>query len=134
MRGEAEVLPKPGKSFDPARIPKAIKDAGFSAPEVVATMVGTLVQGKDRLELSVGGLNHPFVLAGGPQEEALKKRTDLVGKVSADVVKCAVCLGSVKAGTSILECATCGTQFHLTCATRALQCPGCGLAFSGVVQ
>jgi len=80
VKGQAEVLPKPGKSFDPALIPKAIKDAGFSAPEVVATMAGTLAQSKDRLELNVPGLNHPFVLAGGPQEDALKRRADLVGK------------------------------------------------------
>jgi len=80
VKGEAEVLPKLGKSFDPALIPKAIKDAGFSAPLVVATMVGTLAQGKDGLELNVSGLKHPFVLAGGPQEDALKKRADLVGK------------------------------------------------------
>ncbi len=80
MKGEAEVLPKPGKSFDPALIPKAIKDAGFSAPEVIATMTGTLVESKDFLELNVPRLNHPFVLAGGPQEDALKRRADLVGK------------------------------------------------------
>ncbi len=80
VKGQAEVLPKPGKSFDPALIPKAIKDAGFSAPEVIATMAGTLVQSKDRLKLNVPGLNHPFVLAGGSQEDALKKRTDLVGR------------------------------------------------------
>ncbi len=80
VKGQAEVLPKPGKSFDPALIPKAIKDAGFSAPEVVATVVGTLAQARDRLELNVTGLNHPFVLAGGPQADALKKRADLVGK------------------------------------------------------
>jgi len=83
-------------------------------------------------EATEGTLGVTPAAATGPREHI--RRTDLVGKVSADVVKCAVCLGSVKAGTSILECATCGTQFHLTCATRALQCPGCGLAFSGVVQ
>jgi len=80
VKGQAEVFPKPGRSFDPARIPKAIRDAGFSAPEVIATVAGTLVQSKDRLELNVPGLNHPFVLAGGSQEDALKKRADLVGR------------------------------------------------------
>jgi hypothetical protein len=80
VKGQAEVLPKPGRSFDPALIPKAIKDAGFSAPEVLATLAGTLVQGKGLLELYVPGLNHPFVLAGGPQEDALRKRADLMGK------------------------------------------------------
>ncbi len=80
VKGEAEVLPKSGKSFDPALIPKAIKDAGFSAPEVVATVDGNLVQKKELLELDVPGLKHPFILAGGPQAQALEKRADLVGK------------------------------------------------------
>lgn len=79
-QGEAEVFPKKGKSFDPAEISKAIKDAGFSAPEVLATVDGSLRRGEDRLELDVPGLKHIFVLAGGAKEEALKKRADLVGK------------------------------------------------------
>ncbi len=80
MKGQAEVLPKPGKSFDPVLIPKAIKDAGFSAPEVLVTVDGTEAQKKDLLELQVPGLTHPFVLVGGAQEAALKKRTELSGK------------------------------------------------------
>ncbi len=80
MKGEAEVFPKPGKSFDPVLIPKAIKDAGFSVPEVIVTADGTLAKWKDFLELDVLGLRRPFVLASGAQEEALKKRTDLLGK------------------------------------------------------
>lgn len=78
--GEAEVFPKKGKSFDPAEIPKAIKDAGFSAPEVVATVDGSLRRRKEFLELEVPGLKHVFVLAGGAKEEALKKEADLAGK------------------------------------------------------
>ncbi len=81
MKGEAEVFPKPGKAFDPVLIPKAIKDAGFSVPEVIVTADGTLAnKRKDFLELDVSGLRHPFVLASGAQEEALKKRADLLGK------------------------------------------------------
>jgi hypothetical protein len=80
VKGEAEVFPKPGKSFDPVLIPKAIQDAGFTATEVVVTADGTLVKGKELPELNVPGLNHPFVLAGGAQADALRKRTDLVGK------------------------------------------------------
>ena len=80
VKGQAVVFPKPGKSFDPVLIPKAIKDAGFSAPEVVASIEGTLVEKKEFLELSVPNLKHPFVLAGGAQAEALGKRADLVGK------------------------------------------------------
>lgn len=79
-QGETEVFPKTGKSFDPAEIPKAIKDAGFSAPEVVATVDGSLRRGKEFLELEVPGLKHVFVLAGGAKEEALKQRAHLIGK------------------------------------------------------
>ena len=74
------MLPKSGMSFDPALIPKAVKDAGFSAAEVVATLDGTLAKSKESVELVVPGLKHPFVLAGGPHFQALEKRTDLVGK------------------------------------------------------
>lgn len=84
VKGQAEVFPKNGKSFDPALIRKAIKEAGFSAPETTATVDGTLVRrktaGNESLELEVPGLNHPFMLAGGPQGDALQKRTDLIGK------------------------------------------------------
>jgi hypothetical protein len=80
VKGQAQVLPKSGKSFDPALIPKAIKDAGFSVPEVAATVDGTLVSRKESLELDVPGLKHPFILAGGSQAQTLEKRVDLVGK------------------------------------------------------
>ncbi|MBI3952191.1 MAG: heavy-metal-associated domain-containing protein [Acidobacteria bacterium] len=80
VKGEAQVFPKPGKSFDPVLIPKVIQDAGFTATEVVVTANGTLVKGGEFPELDVPGLNHPFVLAGGAQAATLRKRTDLVGK------------------------------------------------------
>ncbi len=80
VKGEAEVFPKPGKSFDPARIPKAIKDAGFSAPEVRVIADGTLVKRKESVELEVPGLKLPFRIAGGARAEALEKRADLLGK------------------------------------------------------
>lgn len=80
VKGEAEVFPKPGKSFDPALIPKAIKDAGFSAPEVIFTADGILAQGKEFLELKIAGIKHPFLLADGAQGESLKKRAELLGK------------------------------------------------------
>ncbi len=80
MKGEAEVFPKPGKSFDPALIPKAIKDAGFSAPEVLVTAEGTLAKGKESLELSIPGPKFTFVLAGGAQADSLTKRADLIGQ------------------------------------------------------
>jgi hypothetical protein len=80
VKGEAVVFPKPGRSFDPVLIPKAIKDAGFSAPEVMASVEGTLARKKEFLELNVPNLKHPFVLAGGAQADALGKRADLAGK------------------------------------------------------
>jgi hypothetical protein len=80
VKGQAEVFPQKGKSFDPALIPKAIKDAGFSVPEVVAIVGGTLIQEKEFLELNVPKLKYPFLLAGGAQDEGLKRRTDLLGK------------------------------------------------------
>lgn len=74
------MFPKPGKSFDPALIPRAIQDAGFTAMEVVVMADGTTVKKGQLLELEVPGLQHPFVLNGGAQADALKKRADLVGK------------------------------------------------------
>ncbi len=80
VKGEAQVFPKPGKSFDPVLIPKAIQDAGFTAADVVVTAEGTLVKGREFPELNVPGLNRPFVLAGGSKADALSKRPDLVGR------------------------------------------------------
>lgn len=80
MRGEAEVFPKPGKSFDPALIPKAIRDAGFSVSEIIVTAAGRLGQKAQPLELSVPGVNHAFVLSGGSQVDSLVKRAELLGQ------------------------------------------------------
>lgn len=74
------MSPKAGRSFDPAQIPKAVKDAGFTPTEVRVTAAGTLSAHGQQLELSIPGVAHPFVLIGGPQAEALKKRSDLAGK------------------------------------------------------
>jgi heavy-metal-associated domain-containing protein len=80
VKGEAQVFPKAGSSFDPVQIPKAIKDAGFSATEVVAEVDGTLTKREGLLEFKIPGLKHPFILSGGPQMDALAARADLVGK------------------------------------------------------
>ncbi len=74
------MFPKPGKSFDPVLIPKAIKDAGFTASQVVVVADGTLVEKRAWMEINVPGLAQPFMLAGGAQADALTKRTDLLGK------------------------------------------------------
>ena len=79
MKGTAEVFPEQGKSFDPVGIPKVIEEAGFSAAEIILSVDGTLVEGKEYLELEVPGLENPFLLVGGEYEERLSKGVDLVG-------------------------------------------------------
>ncbi|MBI4468739.1 MAG: hypothetical protein HY650_05380 [Acidobacteria bacterium] len=74
------MLPKQGKSFDPALIPKAIQDAGFTAREVMVIAAGTLSKRGKFLELDIPGLKHSFVLAGGARAVELSKRAGLAGK------------------------------------------------------
>ena len=74
------MFPKPGKSFDPDLIPKAIKDAGFTATEIVVTADVILLKRGASFELEVPGLKRPLVLEDGAQADALKKRADLLGK------------------------------------------------------
>jgi hypothetical protein len=62
------------------QIPKAIKDGGFSATEVVVQAGGNLAKREGLLEFEIPGLKHPFILSGGPQMDALAARVDLVGK------------------------------------------------------
>ncbi len=80
MKGEAQVFPKSQKSFDPALIPGAIKDAGFTAIEVVVVVDGTLARKEGQLQLDVAGLKQPFLLAGGPQANTLEEHPDLTGR------------------------------------------------------
>lgn len=77
---QAVMTPAAGRSFDPTRIRKAVKDAGFTPGEIEVTASGTLVQRKDLLLLEMVGAPREFVLVGGPKFEELKKRSDLVGK------------------------------------------------------
>ncbi len=69
-----------GKSFDPTRIPKAVKGAGFTPGEIEVTAVGTLVRRKDLLLLEMVGARREFVLAGGAKAEEVEKRADLLGQ------------------------------------------------------
>lgn len=77
VKGEGQVFPKSGQSFDPVLIPKAIHDAGFTATAVEVTVEGTLVRKSDSLELNVPGVPHTFLLSGGTQMDSLKKQNDL---------------------------------------------------------
>ncbi len=74
------MYPQEGQPFDPTRIPKSISEAGFTALEILVTIYGTVSQGREFLELHVSGLKQPFVLSGGPQDDALRGREDVVGK------------------------------------------------------
>jgi hypothetical protein len=74
---QAVVLPAKEKSFDPTKIPKAVKDAGFTPGEIEITAVGTFLREKDLLLLKLAGPVPQFVLAGGAKSEELKARSDL---------------------------------------------------------
>jgi hypothetical protein len=77
---QAVVLPAKGKSFDPTKIPRAVKEAGFTPGEIEVTVVGTLVSKVDMLVLQSPGAVSEFVLAGGAKADELKKRSDLFQK------------------------------------------------------
>lgn len=79
VKGEAQVYAQAGKSFDPVLIPKAIKDAGFTARDILVTAVGTLGKGSQFLKLDVPGLRQ-FDLAGGARGGEIWRRSDLMGK------------------------------------------------------
>ncbi len=78
--GQAVVSAAKGKSFNPTRIPKAVKDAGFTPGEVTVTAAGTLTRADGLLRLNMAGPVPQFVLAGGPRAEELNSREDLQGK------------------------------------------------------
>jgi hypothetical protein len=79
VKGEAQVYAKAERSFDPVLIPRAIKDAGFTARDIVVTAVGTLSKGSDFLKLDVPGVRR-FDLVGGTRGGELFGRSDLLGK------------------------------------------------------
>ncbi|MEE9235054.1 MAG: hypothetical protein V3U28_06435 [Candidatus Acidoferrales bacterium] len=78
--GKAVVLPAEGESFDPTRIPQAVKDAGFSPGEIEVTAAGTLRERDGLLRLEMSGPVAEFVLVEGAKVEELKKRRDLRGQ------------------------------------------------------
>ena len=78
--GQAVIRPTAGKSFDPTKIPKAVKDAGFTPGEIEVTATGTLARENGLLRLKMLGPVQQFVLAGGAKVEELNNRSDLLGK------------------------------------------------------
>ena len=78
MKGTVEVSPEKGKSFDPARIPKVIEEAGLSATEILLSVDGTLVEGEDFLKLDVPGLESAFLLVGGAHLDRLLEGVSLI--------------------------------------------------------
>ncbi len=74
------MLPTREKGFDPTRIPKAVKDAGFTPGEVEVTAAGSLGRKDDLLLLEMPGPVRQFVLAGGAKADELRARSDLLGK------------------------------------------------------
>ncbi len=73
--GKGTVFPKDKQSFDPTRIPDAIKKAGFSAPKVEIVVRGKMEKWRDMPALRAPGQPQVFVLQGGKQFEALPKTT-----------------------------------------------------------
>ncbi len=74
------MLPAKEKSFDPTKIPKAVKDAGFTPGDVEVTAVGLLTRKDGLLLLEMPDSVRQFVLAGGAKAEELTGRRDLLGK------------------------------------------------------
>jgi hypothetical protein len=77
---QAVVSPAPGKSFDPTKIPKAVKDAGFTPGTIEVNATGTLSLKDGLLMLEMAAPPRRFALAGGARAGELRERSDLLGK------------------------------------------------------
>ena len=77
---QAVLAPAEGKSFDPAKIPQAVRKAGFAAGEIEVTAAGRLTIEDDSLRLEMPGPVEQLILAGGAKAEKLRKRPDLIGR------------------------------------------------------
>lgn len=77
---EAVMRPAEGKNFDPTKIPKAVKDAGFTPGEVEITAVGILSRQDELLILEIPGSVRQFILAGGQKVIELQQRHDLLAQ------------------------------------------------------
>ncbi len=79
-KGEAVITPKPGKSFNPSLIRKAVNDAGFTAGEVRLTARGKLVQYDKFLALKVPTLEQVIVMEGGNRSDELRQKSEFIGR------------------------------------------------------
>jgi len=79
-QGVAVIHPAKSRTFDPAEIPRAVRNAGFSSPEVLFTATGKLEKEGERLALRVPGLRHVFFLEGGASFAELKAATTVLNK------------------------------------------------------
>jgi hypothetical protein len=57
-------------------------------------------------------------------EEEMKGPPPIVA-TAGETTLCAVCLGTVKEGLSVIKCGDCGKTFHEKCAARIEKCPNC---------
>ena len=81
MKSARAVLsPAEGKSFDPTKIPRAVRQAGFMPGEIEVTAVGRLTLEDDFLRLEMSGTVEQLILTGGAKEEELRERSDLIGR------------------------------------------------------
>lgn len=77
---QAVLSPAEGKSFDPTKIPRAVRRAGFAPGEIELTAAGRLTIGDDFPRLEMPGPLERLILAGGAKAEELRKRPDLIGR------------------------------------------------------
>jgi hypothetical protein len=60
--------------------------------------------------------------SGEPEEEA---GPPPIVATAGETTLCAICLGTVKEGLSVIKCGECGKTFHEKCAARIEKCPNC---------
>ena len=77
---QAVLSPAEGKSFDPTKIPRAVRKAGFAPGEIEVTAAGRLTIEDDFPRLEMPGPVEQLVLAGGAKAEELRERSDLIGR------------------------------------------------------
>ena len=77
---QAVLSPAEGKSFDPTKIPQAVRQAGFMPGEIEVTAVGRLTVEDNFPRLEMSGAVEQLILAGGAKAEELRERSSLIGR------------------------------------------------------